>query len=748
MSRVAAEGFRDPVLCGVDDIPGLVAVEHIESDHGDLMACFFRRGDRTEKVDEPFHPFVLLASDALCDGPLAGQKCRPLEGAGALRFLAELPTWKSAQKAKAWLAKTTGFTAGNPAAPYLLIGDPVQQYLMRSGRTLFKGLAFDGLRRMQVDIECRTGAGYEFCNAERESDRIIVIAMSDHTGWHSVLSGADLDERTLLERFVATVRDRDPDVIEGHNIFNFDLPYLATRAKRHKVALALGRDGSAPDVRPSRFSIGERTIAYTRFDIFGRHVIDTLFLVHAYDIVHRSLEGYGLKEVARHFGLAVKDRTYIDGHAITAEFDRDPAKVARYAGHDVAETEALGRLLSQSAFVQASLIPFSYQNIAVRGNATKIDAMLVREYLRQGRALPLPDKARPFAGGYTDMFEEGVVRNVHHCDVRSLYPSLMLARRIAPRTDELGCFLHMLRQLRQFRLDARDKARRAASAAERTHHEALQATFKILINSFYGYLGFDQARFNDYEAAERVTADGRKLLQGMIEWLRHHGARPVEIDTDGIYFVPPSFRDSAAQTAFREAFSAGLPEGIEVEFDGEYKAMFSYKMKNYALLGEDGEIVIKGGALKSRGLEPFQRRFLRDMIRLKLEGRDDELPRLKEAADKAIRSGEWPVAMLAKTETLQDSPATYAAKMGAGGRGRSAAYELALRSGRDYRAGDQVSYYVTGTKKSVPVYANARMVSEWDPARRDENVAYYAAKLDALYGKFCGGKLGGDDDEE
>ena len=743
MTREDSEALSDPLLTGTDDTPGLVAVEHVEGSAADYMACYQRHGTHVESTREPFHPFVLLADATLCDGPLKGLPCRQLEGGGALKFLVEVPTWKTAQKARAWLSKRTEFTAGNPMAPYLLVGDPVQQYLMRSGRTLFKGLPFESLHRFQVDIECLTGEGYEFCNAERESDRIIAIAMADHTGWHHVLSGADLDERTLLERFVATVRERDPDTIEGHNIFNFDLPYLVARAKRQGVALALGRDGSAPSVRPSRISIGERTIAYSRFDIFGRHVIDTMFLVQAYDITHRSLESYGLKDAARHFGLAASDRTYIEGSEISAEFRRNPARLMKYAGHDVVETEALSRLLSRSAFVQAQLVPFAYQNIAVRGNATKIDALLVREYLRAGRALPYPDKGRAFAGGYTDMFLEGVVSTVHHCDVRSLYPSLMLAQRIGPCSDELGCFLLMLERLREFRLAARDRARRAADAAERAHADALQTTFKILINSFYGYLGFDQARFSDFDAAERITAAGRDLLKAMIDWLSAHGAQPVEIDTDGIYFVPPPTAGVAAQAEFRKAFSATLPAGIEVEFDGEYKAMFSYKMKNYALLSDNGEIVIKGGALKSRGLEPFQRKFLRDLIRLKLEGRDAELPQLKQDGETAIVKRQWPIQMLAKTETLQDSPATYAAKIGQGGRGRNAAYELALRSGRDYRAGDQVSYYVTGTKKSVPVHANAKRVGEWDTAQRDENVAYYVEKLDALYEKFCGGTLGG-----
>jgi DNA polymerase elongation subunit (family B) len=323
----------------------------------------------------------------------------------------------------------------------------------------------------------------------------------------------------------------------------------------------------------------------------------------------------------------------------------------------------------------------------------------------------------------------------------------MLTREIGPKTDSLGVFHRLLEQLRRFRLEARRHEHEAVTEGARLHFGALQSTFKILINSFYGYLGFDQVRFSDFDAAERVASEGRELLHHMIDWLKTHGAEPIEIDTDGVYFVPPP-GGADEQKRFRKQFSESLPRGIDVECDGEYVAMFSYKMKNYALLTEKQEIIIKGAALKSRGLELFQRKFLREMIRLKLEGKDQELPALKAQYEAAIRERQWPIGLLAKTETLQDAPATYAAKIEGKGRGRNAGYELALKSGREYRAGDQLSYYVAGTKKSVQVFAAARLVSEWNPVERDENVPYYVAKLDALYEKFCGGKLGGEREEE
>jgi len=729
----------DELLSGANTDEGLVAVELVQKrGSSDDMVLFFRRDGKTARKKEPFRPYVIAAAGAMQGCPVDFE-ANELEGPGRLNVCAQFATWKDCLKARSWLSKSTGFSASSPEAPYLFLADPVQQFLAISGRTMFLGMEFGELRRMQVDIECTTTSGYEFCNAERPGDKIIIIAMSDESGWVKILSGTELDEKEMLEKFVELVRERDPDVIEGHNIFNFDLPYIAARAERCGVALALGRNGRPPHRRSSRLSMGERTISYERFDVFGRHVVDTLFLLHAYDIAHRSLDGFGLKEAAVHFGLAAKDRTYIDGSDIGTEFEKDPDRVADYARGDVVETLGLSSLLSRSNFLQAQMLPYNYQNVCVRGNATKIDSLMVREYLRQEHAVPLPDRPRGFEGGYTDMFVEGVVQNVHHCDIRSLYPSLMLTRQLAPRSDELGVFLKLLDLLKAVRLEAKEQMQKSRSREKKNHFDNMQATFKILINSFYGYLGFSQGRFSDFDAAEEVTRAGRELLRSMIEWLKEHKAVPIEIDTDGIYFVPPEFKGAKAGdrlASFRAEFAESLPRGIEVEFDGEYRAMYSYKMKNYALLTEDGEMIIKGAALKSRGLEPFQRSFLREVMRLKLEGHESEIPGLKARYEKALRGREWPIEKLARTERLQEAPATYSAKVAGSGRPKSAVYELALRSDREYRAGDHLSYYVTGTKKTVSVHENARLVSEWDPEKRDENVVYYVAKLDALYKKF------------
>jgi DNA polymerase elongation subunit (family B) len=276
-----------------------------------------------------------------------------------------------------------------------------------------------------------------------------------------------------------------------------------------------------------------------------------------------------------------------------------------------------------------------------------------------------------------------------------------------------------------------------------------------LINSFYGYLGFAQGHFADFDAAARVTQIGRDLLQKMIDWLNAQGAQVIEVDTDGIYFVPPTDseivgqphrlpakdgRRSARPTIeeLQRGLAQELPPGIEVEVDEQFDAMFSYKAKNYALLTRDGDVIIKGGALKSRGLEKFQRVFLEEMIKLLMQGKPEAIPQLREHFEQKIRNREWKIDMLMKTDTLQDSLDKYRAKIAGSARNRAAAYELALASGRNYKPGEQISYYVKATPKKVPAYEAAKLTSEFDPENRDENVDYYVAKLDELMKKFGG----------
>lgn len=698
----------------------------------DKSVLYIAKGEERIREEIPFKPFILLEDAKLLEGLNPECEIIELNGTACYRVAAIFDSATEHEKTLSFLKQTTGQTWNAPNALYRNPGDASQQALINSQIRLFRGMELEQLRRMQFDIETIVEPEFEFSNADRAGDQIVIITMAFSNGETKLLSQENMSEKELLQAFVDAVREYDPDVLEGHNIFRFDLPFIETRAKRHKVPLLLGRDNSKIKKRNSRFSAAERTINYPRYDIYGRHVVDTLHLTIFYDISHRTLDSYGLKYVAKHFGVAAPERTYIDSQNIGWAWHEDRSTLLRYAVDDVIETRSLSGIMLPSYFYQAQLIPMKFQDCVVRGNATCIEAMLIAEYFNAKQSVPRGETSRSFIGGLTQAFMEGVFDNVWHCDVRSLYPSIILANNLTPTRDELKAFPRLLGELRNFRLVTKDAERRATTTAERNNLNALQTTFKILINSFYGYLGFSQGSFNDYAMAETVTTTGREILTSMMNFLNKSGAKVIEMDTDGIYFQPPSGVTDTAK--FEERIQRELPNGIEVELDETYPAMFCYKSKNYALLNDNEEVTLVGAALKSRGLEPFQRDFMRELISMLLHRREEEIDGMIKNARKAIENREWPLDKFAKSETLADSLDVYKRKQATGGR-RSAAYELATASGRDYRAGDQVSFYVFGDKKKVSVVGNSCLLAD-APPERNENIPYYLDKLDALIDKF------------
>jgi DNA polymerase I len=734
---------RNTMLFGADPTTGIVAVELGET--GTVKV--HRRakdGSRTTEV-EPFHPFVWADSDVV-DLGIESEKL-----AGDLKYgwLITVDSWKEL------IALRNGLK--NAGRAFFAFTDPVQHYLTANGRTLFKGLPFEELKRMQLEVLSSSGGAL----AAESDDHIMSIALSDNTGWEELIvvdpRNVEESEHAAIKRLTDLIKQGDPDVIEGHNLFRFDLPLLVARAKKLTTKLDWGRSGGFLRSRPSRLQIAEKTIDYPKFTIDGRHFVDTFLLAQFYDVGMRSLAGFERADVARHFGLCDSEEiSGLTGKELQRAYVDDDERFRQRGFCGVRETRAVSELLSPSYFIQAQIFPYNYQDVIVRGNATRINALFLREYFRQRHSIPELPITRTFEGGYTDIFFTGVAHNVWHCDVASLYPSIMLQFDCFPVTDQLQIFRHLLTDLRTFRLEAKANMRAEKDARKQRHLHALQNTFKILINSFYGYLGFAQGHFADFDAAARVTQIGRDLLKKMIEWLNAHGAKVIEVDTDGIYFVPPSSVEAgispsqakgkaagtAATTAeeigdLRKGLAKELPPGIEVEFDEQFEAMFSYKAKNYALLTRDGDVIIKGGALKSRGLEKFQRVFLEEMIKLIMEGKPEAIVDLREKFEEKIRNREWKIDMLMKTDTLQDSLDKYRAKIAGSARNRAAAYELALTSDRNYKPGDQISYYIKATPKKVPAYEAAKLASEFDPQNRDENIDYYIAKLDDLVKKFA-----------
>lgn len=677
----------DPVLFGEDPTLRLVAAEVGEQS---LTRWMRRPDDTVERTECPFRPWLLTPVQE----PGMGVEPTRLAGSGFV-WLYEFPDRRTWQEAR--------YALRDRHAEHFTYPNLTRQAMLRLGVTLFKGMAMAETHRMQVDIETE--------GLSPEEHRILIVAVADNRGLLDTLVG---DERTLLERFAALVRERDPDIIEGHNIFGFDLPFLMKRAQMCGVRLGLGRDGSEPRAGAERnFAIGGITRPFTPVTIYGRHVIDTYLAVQRFDWAKGALSSYGLKEAARAFGIAEEERVLVDRARLTEVYRENPDLVREYAMHDVLETGRLAELVTATEFYQTQMVPDVYHAVAVTGSGEKINSLLVRAYLARGCAVPRPQPTRSVPGGYTDVRATGVIDRVVKADVESLYPSIMLTHGIKPAHDVLDVFLPALRELTRRRIEAKGRAR-SAQGTEKHYWDGLQNSFKVLINSFYGYLGAAGFNFNDPDAAGAVTEHGRRIVRQIADEMEATGSRIIEIDTDGVYFVPPeTVVGEEAERAYVERIGSGLPEGIRLAFDGRFQAMVSLKTKNYVLQGYDGKKVFKGASLRSRADEAFGREFIAAAVDLLLERRLDALADLYARTIDDLLNRRVPIEKLARRERVTDKTFTRTGKS----RSAAAAANMAV--------GEYMMVYerADGTLGRLEQYRPGT-----------ENVGYY---MDKLYKFAC-----------
>ena len=712
MSHECANSRRteDEWLWGWDPTPGIVSVWA----EADGRAVVWRRLPETGELvreEARFRPWLLL--DRLDDlrhlGGRLGREgtagalvsYRELDGPGTLRYLVSADDGRTLtaavlEGATRRLGRRVGHLRdlGKDA---VLVLPPEEQYLVATGRTYFRDLSFDQLHRMQFDLET-TGL-------DPERDRIFMIAVRDQSGATEVLEATGEGDagRSRVDPPACrqgeggrSGRDRESQpawfrpAVPGSPGAH---PGSAARARADRAA------GTAPARSPARDCDGTDTGRRVRFVAPGRELIDTLDAVLRYDFATRDLPNHGLKAVARHLGIAGPNREYIRGDQIYAVYRRDPARVRRYATADVEEVAGLARMLGGAAFALAQMTPRRYERLADAGAATGvIDPLLVRAYLRAGMALPAhqPGDGTPHSGAALHLFATGVARRVVKADVASLYPSLMRAYRIGPARDHLGAMLALVDRLVELRLAAKASARAAPpGSAERYTHEAMSAAMKLVVNSAYGYLaaGGGLTRFADVHAANEVTRHGRETLELMCRELAARGVTLLEADTDGVYFAVPEGWAEADERRVVAEVAALLPPLVQLEFEGRYAAMLSHEPKNYALLGYDGSLLLRGVAFRSSRAEPFGEAFLRRAIARLLAGDVSGVRDVYVGTLDSLRRRELPAYDVSSRVRLTKSPALYRDSRDTR---RELSYEAMLASGRtSWSVGDRIRVYRT-----------------------------------------------------
>lgn len=435
------------------------------------------------------------------------QKQRELAGDQHYKYIAEFDTLEEKMKVR-------GLVKSNKI-DYWDIFNPKEASMVYNGLTYFKGLNPKDVSVLSWDIET-TGLVHD--------DNSKVLLISNTLRKNGVITKKLFayddykNQKQLIDAWCNWVREVDPSIFLGHNILGFDILYLKFVAKQNRTWLCLGRDDSNIKFDPYTSSYrvdGTQDIEYHNAHIFGREIVDTMFLARKYDIGKKYVS-YGLKAIIEQEGLQKIDRVFYDAGEIRHNY-KNPVewvKIKAYAMDDADDALALYDLMVPSLFYFTQSVSKPFQTMVNSATGSQINNIMVRAYIQQGHSIAKADEAYPFEGALS-LGIPGRYKNCVRWDAASLYPSIMRQYKIhAEHKDPNRYFIEITNYFALERL----KNKKLAKETGLVYYKDLESSQKVGANSLYGFLGAPGLNYNYPEGAARITTEGRNLLKRMIFW--------------------------------------------------------------------------------------------------------------------------------------------------------------------------------------------------------------------------------------
>lgn len=391
-----------------------------------------------------------------------------------------------------------------------------ESHMVLNGLTYYKDMKHNELNVLSFDIETtglkhdETAKGLLISNTFRNSKGNLIRKLFCYDNYES--------QGEMLTSWCEWVRDIDPDCMIGHNILGFDFLYLQFIADQEGITLDLGRNGSPIEFNKyvSKFRVdGSRDLDYKVAHIYGREIIDTMFLAYKYDI-GRKYESYALKKIIAQEGLEKKDRAFYDASQIRYKYKipSEWIKIKEYAKDDADDGLALFDLMAPSQFYWTQKVPKSFQTVTESATGSQINSILMRAYLQDNHSLPCTTRVEGFQGAIS-YAKPGIYTNHIRFDVAALYPSIILQYNLYDKEkDPKGYYFELTKILRNARLNNKKLAKETGLK----YYKDMEQSEKIGINSIYGAAGAPGILFNSPKTADAITGYGREILSKAVLW--------------------------------------------------------------------------------------------------------------------------------------------------------------------------------------------------------------------------------------
>jgi DNA polymerase delta subunit 1 len=560
------------------------------------------------------------------------------------------------------------------------------------------------LRIASLDIESYSESG-AFPNAFKKKDTCFQVAVTTKEFGHKEYldrkcfcvkqtNGADCEsfetEREMLERLGRYLRELDPDIVTGWNIFGFDLEYLYTRAvvtgagpDAHMWGRLRGIPNELVVKHLASNALGSNDMKMV--PMLGRYVFDMFQDIKR----EHKLESYSLNNVSKEF---LKDQKIdMPIKEMFAHFrEGDPERLGEVADYCIKDTELPHRISEKLCLIQnliemakATWVPLSY--LSERGQQIKVFSQLARKARELGFMIPtLYSKAtgdEKYQGATVLDAQTGAYYGpITALDFASLYPSIMRAHNLCysslvidPRFgnvpgvtyEQYGPYRFaqgvpsllpaILNELAAFR----KKAKKLMAQSEGTPMEAVyngqQLAYKISMNSIYGFTGAAKGMLPCVAIASTVTMRGRQMIEETKNYVEEHfpGAKVRYGDTDSV-MVEFDVQGRKGQEAIDYSWELGeqaseqcsklfkAPNDLELE--KVYCPYFLYSKKRYAakMYEKKGDAVVfkkidvKGLQVVRRDTCMYVRGVLKQLLNLVLNS-EDPRPAIEYARESAKR---------------------------------------------------------------------------------------------------------------
>ena len=405
--------------------------------------------------------------------------------------------------------------AAHPGKDFFAIGNATEAMQVKDGYSYYKGLSPNDVSILSFDIETN---GVLL----NDDSRVLLIANTFRVKgktYKKLFSYENYDnDGEMIEDWCNWVRKVNPSIVCGHNIYYFDLPFLSHVAKLHDKELILGRNDSAIKYNnfESKFRIdGTRDLSYRKARIYGREIVDTMFLAYKYDI-GRKYESYGLKWIINYEGLEKEDRVFYDAGKIKDNYmiPEEWEKIKAYAEDDGDDALALFDLMAPVIFYLCRVVPKPMQLMVESASGSQINAVMVRAYLQDKHSVAKASEVNDFQGAISFAIPN-VYKNMLKIDFSALYPSIMMQYELYNKIkDPKKYFPAIVTYFAQ----NRQEYKRLYKETGDKNYDYLQQTAKVVANSCYGFLSASGLNYNDPEGAAFITAKGRELLSKTIEY--------------------------------------------------------------------------------------------------------------------------------------------------------------------------------------------------------------------------------------